>query len=109
MFDGLTPERLADRRAVLTELDRLRRQGDQSRLRGWDELHRRAYTLLASREEVRTQYAFYLRDPARSRRPCSILRSASSRAWRKRAGSTGQSNSCRMTRSSPSAARRSRG
>jgi hypothetical protein len=50
LFDGLTPERLTERRAVLSELDRLRRETDQGRLRSWDELHRRAYSLLASRE-----------------------------------------------------------
>src|SRR5205823_7069311 len=41
LFDGLTPERLTERRTVLNELDRLRRETDQGRFRSWDELHRR--------------------------------------------------------------------
>src|SRR5262249_50286508 len=50
LFDGLTPERLGDRRAVMAELDRLRRDGDRDRFKNWDDLQRRAYALLASRE-----------------------------------------------------------
>jgi uncharacterized protein (DUF1501 family) len=42
------PARLADRRAVLHELDRSRRVADAGELRTWDDLHQRAYALLSS-------------------------------------------------------------
>jgi hypothetical protein len=48
LFDGLTPARLTDRRAVLGELDRLRREAEPSRFKNWDDLQRRAYDLVAS-------------------------------------------------------------
>jgi hypothetical protein len=48
LFDGLTPARLTDRRSVLRELDRFRRQAETPQFEQWDNLHRRAYALLAS-------------------------------------------------------------
>ena len=53
LLDGLTPARLADRRLLARELDRLRRQADASRYGAWDTLHRRAYDLLTSPEARR--------------------------------------------------------
>jgi hypothetical protein len=65
LFDGLTPARLGDRQAVLKELDRLGRKADGGRFNGWDEVHRRALTLLTSREG---REVFDLsREPAKSR------------------------------------------
>src|SRR5262245_60584980 len=52
LAEGITPARLADRRAVLQELDRARRgadaQVDAGALRTWDDLHQKAYALLSS-------------------------------------------------------------
>jgi hypothetical protein len=54
LAEDLTPERLADRRAVLRELDRARRaldvQADSASAgsRDWDDLHQKAYALLSS-------------------------------------------------------------
>ena len=54
LAEDLTPERLADRRAVLQELDRARRAADAhvsagvGGLRSWDDLHQKAYALLSS-------------------------------------------------------------
>jgi uncharacterized protein (DUF1501 family) len=52
LADGLTPERLADRRAVFDELDRARRglRADAGRgvPDGWDDLRQKAYALLSS-------------------------------------------------------------
>jgi hypothetical protein len=65
LFEGLTPARLADRRAVLKELDRLGRQADAGRFGGWDDVQRRAVALLASPEG---REAFDLsREPAEAR------------------------------------------
>jgi uncharacterized protein (DUF1501 family) len=56
LADGLTPSRLADRKAVLEELDRARRAADSRATtdtgsqRTWDELHRKAHDLLSSPE-----------------------------------------------------------
>ncbi len=54
LAEGLTPSRLADRKAVLEELDRARRTADSGALadfgsqRAWDALHRKAHALLSS-------------------------------------------------------------
>jgi uncharacterized protein (DUF1501 family) len=54
LAEGLTPSRLADRKAVLQELDRARRAADAragldpGSRRDWDELHQRAHALLSS-------------------------------------------------------------
>ncbi len=62
LLDGLTPARLADRRLLRGELDRLRRQIDTAAPE-WDSLYRQAYALLASPE---AREAFDLsREPAR--------------------------------------------
>jgi uncharacterized protein (DUF1501 family) len=50
LLDGLTPARLADRQAVLQELDSLQRKADKPQFRSWNVLQRRAHALLASRE-----------------------------------------------------------
>ncbi len=50
LLDGLTPARLTDRRLVLHELDRLRREADQAKSEHWDKLYQRAYALLNSPE-----------------------------------------------------------
>lgn len=52
LADGLTPARLADRRSLLGELDRFRREADAGRYNVWDQIHRRAYDLLTSRAGV---------------------------------------------------------
>jgi hypothetical protein len=52
LADGLTPARLADRRYLLTEIDRLRRDADAGRLEVWDHLQQRAYALLTSPEGI---------------------------------------------------------
>src|SRR5262249_42216917 len=46
LLDGLPPARLSDRRLVLQELDRLRRQADQAKADHWGQLYQRAYALL---------------------------------------------------------------
>ncbi len=48
LLDGLTPSRLEDRRAMLRELDALRRRADQTELDNWDGVYGRAYSLLTS-------------------------------------------------------------
>ncbi len=54
LAEGLTPSRLADRRAVLQDLDRARRaadaraNADSGSRRTWDDLHQRAHALLSS-------------------------------------------------------------
>src|SRR5262249_12814221 len=50
LAEGLTPSRLADRKAVLQELDRARRASDLdgANRRDWGELHERAHPLLSS-------------------------------------------------------------
>jgi uncharacterized protein (DUF1501 family) len=52
LAEGITPARLADRRAMLQELDRVRRaagsQADAGALRTWDDLHQKAHALLSS-------------------------------------------------------------
>jgi uncharacterized protein (DUF1501 family) len=48
LAEGLTPARLADRRAVLRELDRARRTDYAGELHTWDDLHQKAYALLSS-------------------------------------------------------------
>jgi len=66
LFEGLTPSRLADRRAVLAGLDGARRDLDSRRLGQWDRLHERAHALLTSRE---ARQAFDLsREPEAVRR-----------------------------------------
>ena len=50
LLDGLTPAALEDRRTLLTNLDKLRRQVDNSELEKWDATCRRAYALLTSPE-----------------------------------------------------------
>lgn len=50
LAEGLTPSRLADRRAVLQELDRARRATDSNDRRSWDDLHQKAHALLSSPE-----------------------------------------------------------
>jgi Protein of unknown function (DUF1501) len=52
LADGLTPARLADRRYLLGEIDRLRRDADAGRHEVWDHLQQRAYALLTSPEGV---------------------------------------------------------
>ncbi len=52
LADGLSPARLADRRYLLGEIDRLRRDADTGRHEVWDNLQQRAYALLTSREGV---------------------------------------------------------
>src|SRR5262249_10268631 len=46
--EGLTPARVGDRRSLLHELDRLRREADSGRYAVWDVLQQRAYDLLTS-------------------------------------------------------------
>jgi hypothetical protein len=48
LLDGLTPARLSDRRLVLQELDRCRREAERPQFVQWDNHYRRAYALLAS-------------------------------------------------------------
>ena len=48
LLDGLSPQRLADRRALLRNLDATRRRVDTVGSREWTKLHERAYSLLAS-------------------------------------------------------------
>ncbi len=65
LIDGLTPQRLADRRLLVGELDRLRRQADSSQPDQWDTLFRQAHALL---ESPAARQAFDLsREPARMR------------------------------------------
>jgi hypothetical protein len=65
LFDGLTPARLQDRRLVRRELDKIRREAESAESGRWDDLYRRAYTLLAAPE---ARHAFDLaREPAQAR------------------------------------------
>ena len=48
LADGLSPARLADRRYLLGEIDRLRRTADAGGHDVWDSLQQRAYALLTS-------------------------------------------------------------
>ncbi|MCS7017400.1 MAG: DUF1501 domain-containing protein [Gemmatales bacterium] len=48
LLDGLTPQHLADRRRLLTDLDQLRRRVENGRLEQWDTVFQRAYELLTS-------------------------------------------------------------
>jgi uncharacterized protein (DUF1501 family) len=48
LTEGLTRERLADRQAVLQALDRVRRHAEATTVKTWDQLHEKAYALLAS-------------------------------------------------------------
>jgi hypothetical protein len=50
LLEGATPQRLADRQTLRREMDRLGRLGDTAAARRWDELQRRAHSLLTSRE-----------------------------------------------------------
>jgi hypothetical protein len=52
LAEGLNPARLADRRALRGELDRLRHDADSGRYEVWDQLQQRAYDLLTSPEGV---------------------------------------------------------
>ncbi len=52
LAEGLTPARLADRRAMLEELDRFRRSYDARAETVWDDLNRSAYALLTSRAGI---------------------------------------------------------
>jgi len=52
LANGLTPARLADRRYLLNEIDRVRRDADSGRYDVWDNLQQRAYALLTSPEGV---------------------------------------------------------
>jgi hypothetical protein len=53
LFDGLTPERLGERRRLLGELDQLQRHAEQAQLEQWDSNYGRGYALLASPEARR--------------------------------------------------------
>lgn len=48
LMDGLSPLRLADRRGMLRELDRIRKQVDTAQFDQWDSTYRRAYSMLTS-------------------------------------------------------------
>jgi hypothetical protein len=48
LLRDLTPQHLQDRRALLTELDRVRRQADRTDFQKWDATCHRAYALLTS-------------------------------------------------------------
>ncbi len=52
LANGLTPARLAERRYLLGEIDRIRRDADSGRYEVWDQLQQRAYALLTSPEGV---------------------------------------------------------
>jgi uncharacterized protein (DUF1501 family) len=53
LIDGLTPQHLHDRRLLLSDLDRLRRQVDGAEIQKWDSTCQRAYALLTSPEARR--------------------------------------------------------
>ncbi|MBQ18626.1 MAG: hypothetical protein CMJ65_16045 [Planctomycetaceae bacterium] len=48
LLDGLTQDRLANRREVLSKLDALRRRADQTDFTKWDAVYRRAFNLISS-------------------------------------------------------------
>ncbi len=48
LAEGLSPERLTDRRFLLAEIDRVRRDADGGTYEIWDHLQKRAYALLTS-------------------------------------------------------------
>ncbi len=48
LLDGLSPMRLSDRRTVLAELDRIRRNVETSKFDQWDGTYQRAYAMLTS-------------------------------------------------------------
>jgi hypothetical protein len=52
LASGLTPGRLEDRRYLLSELDRVRRDADSGQYELWDNLRKRALALLTSPEGV---------------------------------------------------------
>jgi hypothetical protein len=68
LFDGLNLGRLGERQIVLRELDRLQQKVDRTKFKSWDDLHRRAYSLLTapqsreafdlSRESAKTREAY---------------------------------------------------
>ena len=68
LLEGLTPDRLLDRRSLVQELDRLRRASETARYGAWDALRQRAYDLLTvpqareafdlSRESIQTREAY---------------------------------------------------
>jgi len=65
LASGLTPTRLADRRYLLGELDRIGRDADSGRYEVWDHLRQRAHALLTSPEGVAA--LDLSREPAASR------------------------------------------
>ncbi|HVX59489.1 MAG TPA: DUF1501 domain-containing protein [Pirellulales bacterium] len=50
LIEGLSPDRLSDRRALLAELDRAERRLDQTPLADWNRKYESAYALLTSAE-----------------------------------------------------------
>ena len=50
LLDGLSPARLADRKTMLKELDRVRRGIDSAPMKTWEGVHDQAMKLLTSRE-----------------------------------------------------------
>jgi hypothetical protein len=52
LAEGLSPTRLADRRTLSRELDRMRRNAESGQYEEWDALQRRAYELLTSRAGI---------------------------------------------------------
>lgn len=50
LIDGLSPDRLSDRRLLLAELDRAERRADDSKLLDWNRTYESAYALLTSPE-----------------------------------------------------------
>ncbi len=65
LFDGLTPARLADRRLLLEELDRLQRRVETPQFEHWDTLSKRAYNLLTA--PAARQALDLSREPAKTR------------------------------------------
>lgn len=52
LSEGVTPERLADRRNLTRQLDRLQKRFDESTFSSWDRSVQQAYTLLTSRSAM---------------------------------------------------------
>jgi uncharacterized protein (DUF1501 family) len=52
LANGLTPARLTNRRYLLAELDRIKRDADTGHYQVWDQLQQRAYALLTSSQGV---------------------------------------------------------